>query len=248
MKPDVLFVDVGGVFHLPPVDRVAAALAELGHELDPRRLHRAHHHAIAELDRRPGVIEDLRGNEAPPAVIFAAYDRGLARALGVPDEMLDAATVALAQIFAETGAWGTLVPGSVEGLRALAATGVRLGVVSNSDGTVESRLRAEGVAQVGHGPGVPVEIVVDSGAVGFQKPDPRIFEVALQAMGIAPERAAHVGDSVAMDVAGAYAAGVTPVHVDPFGDCPGGPPHEHVASLSELAALIGGTPPARRPG
>jgi putative hydrolase of the HAD superfamily len=196
---------------------------------------RAHHAAMAELDRRPGVIEDLRDNEAPPAVVFAAYDRGLARALGVPEEKLDAATVALSGIFGEIGAWGTLVPGSVEGLRLLAATGVRLAIVSNSDGTVEQRLRAEGVAQVGEGEGVPVEVVVDSGVLGIQKPDPRIFHYALEVVGVSADRAWHVGDSVAMDVHGALAAGVTPIHVDPFGDCPGGPEHDHVRSLSELA-------------
>ena len=238
-RPEVVFVDVGGVFHLPRLERVSAALGELGYDsIDVPRLYRAHHSAIAELDRRPGVVEDLQRNEAPPAVIFAAYDRGLARALGVADDLLDAATVALSDIFAETGAWGTLIPGSLEGLRALAATGARLAIVSNSDGTVEERLRREGVVQVGEGPGVPVEIIVDSAAVGFQKPDPRIFNVALEAMAVDSDRAFHVGDSVAMDVHGALAAGVTPIHLDPFGDCPGGPSHEHARTLSELAELL----------
>jgi putative hydrolase of the HAD superfamily len=235
-RPEVVFVDVGGVFHLPRMEKVTPAFAALGYEVDDAaRLHRAHHAAMAELDRRPGVIDDLRENEAPPALVFAAYDRGLARALGVADEKLDAATVALSGIFGEIGAWGTLIPGSLDGLRALAATGVRLGVVSNSDGTVEERLRNEGVAQVGEGPGVAMEIIVDSGRVGFQKPDPRIFHFALEALGVTADRAWHVGDSVAMDVHGALAAGVTPIHLDPFGDCAGGPDHEHVRSLTELA-------------
>lgn len=235
-------MDVGGVFHLPRIERVTPAFAELGYRVDDReRLFRAHHAAMAELDRRPGVVDDLRENEAPPAVVFAAYDRGLARALGVADEKLDSATVALSGLFAEIGAWGTLVPGSLEGLRAVAATGVRLAVVSNSDGTVEERLRQEGVAQVGPGAGVQVEVVVDSGVVGFQKPDPRIFHYALDAVGVSADRAWHVGDSVAMDVHGALAAGVTPIHVDPFDDCPGGPPHEHVRSLLQLASLLAST-------
>lgn len=239
MNPEVVFVDVGGVFHLPRIEKVTPAFAALGYRVDdPDQLLRAHHAAMAELDRRPGVIEDLRDNEAPPAVVFAAYDRGLARALGVAEEKLDAATVALSGIFGEVGAWGTLIPGSVEGLRLVASTGVRVGIVSNSDGTVEQRLRAERVAQVGEGPGVPVEVVVDSGSVGVQKPDPRIFHLALERLGVSAERAWHVGDSVAMDVHGALAAGVRPIHLDPFDDCPGGPEHDHVRSLSELAAIL----------
>jgi putative hydrolase of the HAD superfamily len=47
----------------------------------------------------------------------------------------------------------------------------------------------------------------------------------------------HVGDSVHFDVGGARAAGVRPVHLDPFEMC-GLQDHEHVRSLADLAELI----------
>ncbi|HEX6488319.1 MAG TPA: HAD-IA family hydrolase [Candidatus Dormibacteraeota bacterium] len=237
-RPEVVLVDVGGVFHLPRLELLTEALEDIGEEFDADRLHRAHYTAISRFDAGPGVVDQLMSLDAAPEIVYGTYDRVLAQALGVPEAKLEAATMSLARIFAQTGGWGTLVPGSLDGLRALAATGVRLGVVSNSDGTVEQRLRREGVAQVGDGLGVPVEVIVDSAAVGFSKPDPRIFQVALEALGVPPERVVHVGDSVAMDVHGALNAGVRPLHLDPFDDCPGGPPHDHIRSLQELAQTL----------
>ena len=238
-RPDAVLLDVGGVFHLPNQAKVAAALVEIGVELDgaltPELLHRAHYPASAAFDSRPGVVADLLDRQAEPALVYGRYDHGLATGLGVPEERIEAAVIALASVFGGEGGWGTLVPGSIDGLRALAATGVRLGVVSNADGTVERRLRSEGVLHVGPGPGVQVEVVVDSGAVGAAKPDPRIFAFALEALGLEAGAVVHVGDSVAMDVVGAIAAGVKPLHLDPFGDCPGGPEHDHIRSLAELA-------------
>jgi len=69
------------------------------------------------------------------------------------------------------------------------------------------------------------------------KPDPTIFRLALDALGVDPHDAIHVGDTPAADVVGAWAAGVTPVLVDPFHlhptiEC------AHVASLAEVPALV----------
>ena len=107
--------------------------------------------------------------------------------------------------------WQPAIRSSLEALPALAATGVRLAIVSNSDGTVEERLVRAGVAQVGPGPGVALQALIDSGVVGIEKPDPRIFALALTACGVDPDAAVHVGDSRRTDVAGAVAAGIRPL-------------------------------------
>jgi putative hydrolase of the HAD superfamily len=93
------------------------------------------------------------------------------------------------------------------------------------------------VLQVGPGTGVPVECVIDSGAVGVSKPDPRIFRIALEAMQVAPADAWYVGDTPAIDVTGARAAGLEPIVMDPYGL------HEdadyvRVRSLGEVATLV----------
>jgi putative hydrolase of the HAD superfamily len=77
-----------------------------------------------------------------------------------------------------------------------------------------------------------VGAVIDSHVVGIEKPDPRIFRFALDALDVAPDRSLYVGDTVRFDVKGALAAGLQPVHVDPYHFCAGA--HGHVASLAEL--------------
>jgi putative hydrolase of the HAD superfamily len=82
-----------------------------------------------------------------------------------------------------------------------------------------------------------VAIVVDSHVVGIEKPDPRIFTIALDALGIDATDAVYVGDTVFFDVEGARAAGLLPVHVDPYRFCPLDD-HEHTASLPDFGARL----------
>lgn len=88
-----------------------------------------------------------------------------------------------------------------------------------------------------------VAIVIDSHVVGVEKPDPRIFELALSALDLPADRCVYVGDTVYFDVSGARNAGILPLHFDPFGLCPDDD-HEHLSDLAELvtAARSSGTP------
>ena len=226
---EAVFLDVGGVFHLPAPEIIGPALRRSGLDgpLDDAVLERAHYAGAKALEVWP------QGDDLD-AGIWAGYERAYALACGVAADRLEEAIAALDVAFAQQGVWSRLVPGSLDGLRALAATGVALAIVSNSDGTLEERLRREGICQVGPGAGVPMAIVIDSDAVGVAKPDPAIFHLALEATGVAPDRALHVGDTVGADVDGALAAGVRPVHLDPYGFCRDGS-HPHIGSLGRLA-------------
>jgi putative hydrolase of the HAD superfamily len=224
---DAVLLDLGGVFYLPDHDRVLGALARLELSVERERLDEAHYRGIAALD-------DFRDGGRS---VWHAYNRAYAQVCGVaPDDVADAADVLLAE-FDEGGAWTRVIPGAVAALRALHDLGVGLAVVSNADGTVEQQLRVDRICQVGPGPGVPVEVILDSSVVGVSKPDPAIFHLALDALGVPPEHAIHVGDTPAADVEGAWAAGVTPVLVDPYGlhptiGC------ARVASLDEVPGLV----------
>lgn len=221
---DAVFLDVGGVFHLPTHAMILAALAGAGFDADVARLDRAHYVGIGALVEWPDSVGG----------IWERYQRAYCAEVGVPEELTDRCVASLDRAFTTEGIWKRQVPGSVDGLWALHATGKALAIVSNADGTVEQRLLDEGVCQVGDGPGVPVTVVVDSAAVGVAKPHPGIFRFACEATGVAPGRAVHVGDAVGADVEGALAAGVTPLHLDPYSLCPDRS-HGHVTSLAELA-------------
>jgi putative hydrolase of the HAD superfamily len=110
--------------------------------------------------------------------------------------------------------WRQVLPGVPEGLRAFRELGLRLVVVSNSDGSAERGLEEAGLRAF-------FDDVLDSAVVGYEKPDPRIFEHALERSGAEPERAVHVGDLFHADVTGARAAGIHAVLLDPYGDWEG---------------------------
>ena len=114
-------------------------------------------------------------------------------------------------------------------LAALRERGVRLVVVSNWDWSLPQWIERAGLAEL-------VDGVVSSAVVGFAKPAPEIFRVALDLAGVAPEEALHVGDSLTSDVEGARAAGVRGVLIARRGDAPEGV--EAIRSLEELPSLI----------
>ncbi|HEX3542233.1 MAG TPA: HAD family hydrolase [Acidimicrobiales bacterium] len=235
--PAVL-IDVGGVLCTPEHTFARQALAMVGVEAHVDDLDRAHYAGIAALDAgflETGILD------------WGRYNAAVARTVGVPDELVPAAVVELDRAWRGTGRWERIVPGALDGLRQLADTGVPLGVVSNANGTVAEQLMTAKVLQVGEGHGVPVLVVVDSTVVGVEKPDPRIFGFALEAIGVDDHTLAHilyVGDTIFADVRGAQAAGLRPMHLDPYGDCPAPGDHEHVGSLADVAALVR----ASRPG
>ncbi len=229
-EPKAVLLDVGGVFLLPDHDHIASAFAQVPFTPDIDDLDRAHYTGAAQLTVARDPNED-------PQAYWRRYLDGFVTACGVPDELRDVVHEHLDNLFATMGVWSRVAPGSRAGLEALAATGVRLGVVSNADGTMETRLREHRIAQVGPGPGVEVEVVVDSGAVGVAKPDPAIFAVALGAMGVEASDAWYVGDMPGYDIAGARAAGLRPFLIDPY-HLHEGADYERVGSLTELATLV----------
>lgn len=97
--------------------------------------------------------------------------------------------------------WRRPIAPMVELVRELREREVRVAAVSNSEGHVADLLAEIGLAPLFHA-------IIDSARVGVAKPDPRIFALTLDALGVRePRVAVHVGDSWAADVEGALAAG-----------------------------------------
>jgi len=219
----------------PQPDLLRPPLQAFGVSPDVASFERAHYRAM--------MIQDLAA--APPAAgtWWREYLVGYFAACGVAeDQCRDLAAEVAVATMGQT--WTHVGTGVMAGLRALAALGLPMGVVSNSDGTVQAELRRLGVCYAVDGTepdtaGVPVGVVIDSAVVGVAKPDPAIFGLALDALGVPPSGTVlHVGDSLRYDVAGALAAGLQPVHMDPYGLCAAPAGHLHVRSLAELAGAL----------
>lgn len=216
-----VFLDAGGVFFLPETEVIAPELAAVGIDADDDLLAQAHY-------------AGMRSWDVAATPDWSAYTRGYATM--VAPERLESAAEAVGRAFRRVE-WSRIISSSVQALDKIASADVQVAVVSNSDGAVEGYFRDRGIAQVGPGEGVEVNTIIDSHVVGVAKPDPRIFEIALERVGIGPEQAIHVGDSLYADVGGAEAAGVRPVHLDPYGFCDSDG-HTHVRSLIEVLELL----------
>ena len=107
------------------------------------------------------------------------------------------------------GLWRCPSRGAARTLAALRERGLRLGVISNSDGHVEKHLVLAGLRDW-------FDIVIDSSVVGVEKPDPRIFGLALQQLQIPAGDAIYVGDLLDIDVVGARGAGLEALLYDRF--------------------------------
>ena len=147
------------------------------------------------------AMEQSAGNDQHRA---AAYLEALFLLGGVPRERLSEVRDCLSRMHRERHLWSSVAERSAESLQRLRDAGLRLGVVSNSDGRVEQALQAAGLRGY-------FDVVVDSALVGVEKPDPRIFYAALDALGVSPGEALYVGDLYEVDVVGARAAGMEAV-------------------------------------
>ncbi len=251
-----VFLDAGGVIVLPDRHLLAGALARAGIDIDPAVVARAHYRAVRALDQHFAVraldqhfavraldqhftvrVLDHPADRGPGRQDYA---RALFPQLGIVPGRTAAALAAWQRLADRSRSglvlWSEPTPGAPTTIAALRRRGLAVVIVTNSDGHAEENLAACGFA------GVPV---IDSEVVGAAKPDVRIFEAALARAGeelaalvrpcvaIKPSEAVHVGDTLANDVAGARAAGITPIHFDPLRACRARD-HRHIRSLPGL--------------
>ena len=243
VSPEVsaILLDAAGVLIFPQPDFMLAQLQTAGLSPDAAVLEQAHYRAMA--------VQDTAGRASRAGGWWRGYLQAYFGACGVPEDQCPG-LAAQAAAATTPGVWTHVGSGVMDGLRALAALGVPMGVVSNSDGRLQALLVRLAVCYAPGGPeseaaGVPVGVVVDSTRAGVAKPDPAIFSLALEVLGVPVSGSVlHVGDSLRSDVDGARAAGLRPVHLDPYGFCPSPAGHGHIRSLAELAQAVAGPGPA----
>ncbi len=213
-----MLFDAGNTLLFLDHDRMAAAVgAVLGEPLDAGRLARATGVASRAAERAGGADRDRA----------RAYLEALLIDAGVPAERMGEVAVCLQQVHDESHLWCRIAEDTRMALDRLRARGLRLGVISNSDGRVEQALVAAGIREW-------FDVVLDSALVGVEKPDPAIFRAALAALGVAASEALYVGDLYHVDVVGARGAGMEAVLLGPDLDDPG-PDCVRFASLTALA-------------
>lgn len=214
----VLF-DAGGTLVRLDYEWIAEAARVLGAAADVESVRRAEITGRRRYDAIRGQAAAARAPGGPDAWgDIHAYFSGMLESAGVPTNRLDQGVLNLLARSRESGLWERPMGGARAAIDGCVALGLRRAVVSNSDGRAEQLLIRCGMRE-------GIEFVVDSQIVGVEKPDPAILRIALERLGVAPERALYVGDLRCMDEAVARAAGVHHVLIDPYGDyVPAGDP------------------------
>ena len=203
-----IFFDAGNTLLRMNYGDIAAALSRLGVALTVDAIQRAEWRARVRLDT------DVLGAAAASTESLSTADRYLRfvlAELGIADEGTVAAGTAWRRAYnVPGGLFNVVEPCAEAALRAARDAGLTAAVISNSNGTVRSLLAGLGLTRY-------LDFVVDSGEVGVEKPDPRIFRLALARASVAPSEALYVGDLYSVDVLGARAAGLDAILIDPGG-------------------------------
>ena len=222
MDMTTILFDVGGTLVFPSWSRISDELAREGIDIAPEQLAASEPRARHAIDR-----ETLAHRTRDPARWAEFFDL-IVRECGVAG--IPPAALARLKAYNDAHNLWEHVPPEVPRLLERLRRRHRLGVVSNSDGSVARKLAELDLAPV-------FEVIIDSHLVGVAKPDPRIFQIALEQMSVRADEAVYVGDIYHVDVVGPRAAGLRPILLDPCGlhtdkDC------DRVRSLTELVPSV----------
>jgi HAD superfamily hydrolase (TIGR01549 family) len=245
-RPEVIFFDLGDtLMRAHPSWAGVYRQVLLEHAID-----------VAEDDLASALVKATRDGdwmsedpfEATAEASFARicdFDRRALSELGVKDVSADL-FARIEQAFVDRSSW-FVFPDVVPAVEAISAAGIRMGMISNWVWGAPELLHDVDLAR--HFDGLAI-----SARVGYMKPNPRIFEHALEQLGATPAASIHVGDSYAADVVGARRVGMTPVLIDRYSGDPARVRHENedpdlpvVTDLFELLDLLGIDRPTNTP-
>jgi FMN phosphatase YigB (HAD superfamily) len=200
--PDALLLDAGDTLIFFDGGAVSAALSAEGVELAVAALDAAVHPAKQHYQR--ALTRGLAHDDGWAVLIHELLVRA-----GLESDSAQRVLPALRRAHDEFYFWRRVPEGLPAALTRAQKAGLRLAIVSNSEGRLASVLARVGLAS-------HFELVVDSQLEGVNKPDPEIFHRALARLSVAPARALYAGDIPEVDVLGARAAGMPGVLIDPF--------------------------------
>lgn len=226
MSIDTVFLDAGGVLCHPSWTRVADALVRHGAGVTAAALAAAEQKATFDIDK--ASVIDTTDDRSRGWLYFnlVLHHAGVTQGTAT-----DAALVELREYHRTDNLWEHVEPDVAPALAALKARGLKLVVVSNANGRLRHLFDRVDLAKW-------FDHVLDSHEWGVEKPDPRLFRLALEQARSEAARTVHVGDLYHVDVVGARNAGLREgVLFDMAGlygdvDCP------RVASLAALVEWI----------
>ena len=218
--PTALLFDFGGTLDADGIawkERFRTLVSQEGIAVEPERFDKMFYEADDALVGR--LPKDLSLQETARRLA-----RGLAERMGESPELAERVAAGfLRESIAKLDANAAV-------LRALAGR-YRIGVVSNFYGNLAAICSGTSI-------GPYVSTAVDSAAVGASKPDPRIFQAALEALETSADRAIFIGDSLPRDMEGARRLGMPHVWMQPGATAACCPDDAVIGSVTELLGML----------
>ena len=224
-KFETIFLDAGGVLVWPNWRRVAGVLQAHGIDVDAEQLIAADPLARFSLDQAQmiGRTTDQRRSTSFFDLVFIEA--------GIELNEQSASALAVLQDYHRVNNLWEISPEFVRlTLERLRTDGYKLVVVSNANATLDRLFPRLGLAKY-------FDVIIDSAIVGVEKPNPKIFELAIEKSDSHAETTVHVGDFYNIDVSGARAAGLSAILVDERdlyrdADCP------RIRTIAELPEML----------
>ena len=190
-----------------------------GLQLDPARYDQARLDAIDELQRRQGLVHDEE--------VWIAFTERIVVGMGGDPAGSRSCAAEMVREW-ERHENFSLYEDALPVLEVLRSHRLKLGLVSNGQRDLNEFAEHHGL---------DVDVAVGSMTHGVRKPDPSIFEAALDLLGVAANEVAMVGDSPEDDVAGARSLGMRALLLDRDGRYPD--TAERIPDLFALPAALG---------
>ncbi len=214
----------------PPREEIhAKVLKDFGIEVSPETLLRPIMAADDFLYREHARFSLSKRSKEETMALYAQYHGVILREAG-----LDASQELIAGILKKwmnSGFKMVLYDDVAPTLTQLRERGLILGLISNVDHDITPLYQEVGLSTW-------LQVMVTSLEVGFNKPQPEIFQAALKKAGVEPSEAIYVGDQYQFDVVGADEAGMRGILLDRKGlfeditDCP------RIRSLTEVTQYL----------
>ena len=194
-----VFFDLGGTLRIAEEvpehqERAKARMAQLAGEADVQAF-------IDKVEARYEPYRDWALTENKESGDYELWAKWLLPELG--EEKLREICHEMTYQYRQVKGLRHVVDGGVEVIQALHAKGYKLGIISNLIGEDEipNWLRDDGLEQY-------FDAVVLSSVCHIRKPDPRMYEMGCEQLGLRPEECASVADNLNRDITGAKAAGI----------------------------------------
>ncbi|HET7875184.1 MAG TPA: HAD-IA family hydrolase [Methylomirabilota bacterium] len=208
-----------------------AVLNAMGFRVGLDDLKRAYASSGRELQRRWRTRRDIPVEKAVETILRSV-------SLTLPEAIGAAGLAELVRVYSTPplAVPPTFDPSAPEALGELKLRGLSLAIVSNTMRTpgaiLKKILDQRGLFEY-------FSTLTFSDECGIRKPDPEIFRLTLERLGVAPEEAVHVGDDPVLDVEGAKAAGMRVIQMAIEGSEPAAvAPDAVIERLAELPTAL----------